>query len=706
MWRHWSGRLRPGVIVSGTIAAAAWLGILAVIGPAVVLDIRLALATPGAVLLVTGAMLLSRRVVGLEATGQRRERRVAELTGASERLARLRDPLEVMARGEALVRSLLDCDEARIVLGRMPAEPAEDAGNVERQSVNLIAADGGRLGRLTVRRSGSRPFTSEDELALGQVSRAVAAALESANLLADATNAKSESELILSTISDGVFVLDRHWCVRYVNNAALGHLQRGREEILGATIWSLFPGLREAEIGERIEFAIRTAQEVDFAASYAPLDAWYEMRCYPFAGGLTVYFRDVTVQRQTEEKLRQSQKLEALGQLTGGIAHDVNNLLTVILGNFEMLAMSAEERNEDGRADEDMAQAGLRAGESASQLMHRLLAFSRSEPVSPQVLDIGEMLKLLEPLLRRSIGEQIALAMNWQPDLWHALVDPTELENAILNLAINARDAMPHGGRLTIEAANVRIDQVYAAVAGLQRTGDFIVLSVADSGVGMSREVLARAFDPFFTTKQPGQGTGLGLSMVYGFARQSDGHGMIDSEPGQGTVVRIYLPRTAGTPPAPVNLPDQQVIGGDEIILLVEDNELVRAHTDAMLLGLGYAVIAAADGPEALLLLQEGLRPCLLLSDVVLPGGMTGRDVADAAARLVPGLRVLFTSGYAGSVLLENGRAPPGVALIRKPFRRAELAARVREQLISPPWAVLRATRVADGGLAGRAGVP
>jgi len=336
-----------------------------------------------------------------------------------------------------------------------------------------------------------------------------------------------------------------------------------------------------------------------------------------------------------------------------------------------------------------MARAGLRAGESASQLMHRLLAFSRRQPLSPQVVEISEMLGSLEPLLRRTIGEQIVLRITWQQALWRALVDPVELENAILNLAINSRDAMPAGGRLTIEAVNVQIDRVYAAVAGLERTGDFIMLSVADSGFGMSRDVIARAFDPFFTTKQPGQGTGLGLSMVYGFAKQSGGHAMIDSEPGNGTIVRLYLPRTTGTAPVPA-LADRSVAGGNETILLVEDNDLVRAHTGAMLMGLGYTVVAAADGPEALLVMQDGLAPDLLLTDVVLPGGMTGRDVADAAARLVPGLRVLFTSGYSGSVLMENGRVTPGVDLIGKPFRRTELAARVRDQLGGQPWASLR----------------
>jgi len=503
--------------------------------------------------------------------------------------------------------------------------------------------------------------------------------------------AKSEVELILSTISDGMFVLDRQGAIRYVNNAALRYLQRTREDLLGASLWQLFPGLRDAEFGERFDFALQSGENVDFSAAYEPLNAFYEMRCYPFDAGLTVYFRDIAAQRETEEKLRQSQKLEALGQLTGGIAHDVNNLLTVILGNFEMLAMSAEERGEDGALDLSLAEAGLRAGESASQLMHRLLAFSRRQPLSPQVIDVATLLSSLEPLLRRTLGEPIALRIGWEDGLWRALVDPAELENAILNLAINARDAMPEGGRMTIEATNVPIDRVYAATAGLERTGDYIMLSVADTGTGMSREVLAKAFDPFFTTKQPGKGTGLGLSMVYGFAKQSGGHVIIDSEAAQGTIVRLYLPRTTDGEAAPDPETDREAARGDETILLVEDNELVRAHTEAMLRGLGYAVLSAADGPAALALLharmlEHGAVPDLLLTDVVLPGGMSGRDLADAAARVVPGLRVLFTSGYPGNVLLENGRMGAGVELVGKPFRRAHLAARIRSQLANPPW--------------------
>ena len=630
-------------------------------------------------LLLAGRALTRRQIERLQDADRRHVQQLAGLATAAELLSRLRDVQEIVARAEAIGRGLLGCERVEVVLGA--------AADERRPGVDLLGADGTRLGRISVVACGDA-LGADHALLLEHFARAVASALEGATLLADTMRAKSELELILSTISDGMFVLDRAWCIRYANAAAARYLQHRREGMLGAPVWTLFPGLREADFGRRLQAAAGQGQDAVFTTFYAPLTAWYDVRAYPFAGGVTVYFRDVTAQRETEEKLRQAQKLEAVGQLTGGIAHDVNNLLTVILGNLELMAMRAEDRL-NGIAEPDdaepgldltLAEAGLRAGESASQLMHRLLAFSRRQPLSPQVVAVGELLQSLQPLLRRTLSEQVALRMRWPAELWHALVDPAELESAILNLAINAQDAMPGGGTLTIEAANVTIDRVYAAAAGVERTGDFIMISASDTGTGMPKEVIARAFDPFFTTKAPGKGTGLGLSMVYGFVRQSGGHVLIDSEPGQGTLVRMYLPRT-GPPEAdggPAGRAD--VAGGHETILLVEDNELVRAHTEAMLRGLGYRVLAAADGAAAARVLESGLRPDLLLTDVILPGGMTGRDVAEMAQRSVPGLRVLFISGYSGNVLLENGRLPPGVDLLGKPFRRSELASRIRAQ--------------------------
>ena len=626
------------------------------------------------------------RIRGLQSAKLGLARQLGQLATAVEQLSRLRYVGEIAAGAEAIGRTLLSCERVAVTLGAPPEAPAGLAP--EQRSLDLLSAGGERLGRMTVTRGDGRALDGEDDFLLEPFAVAVASALERATLLADTMRSKSELELILSTISEGIVVLDRGWCVRYANAAAARIMQCRREDMPGANVWALLPGVRDGDIGGRLQAASGEDRGVAFTGFCAPLNAWLEMRANPFAGGLTLYFRDVTNQLQTEEKLRQVQKLEAVGQLTGGIAHDVNNLLTVILGNLELLAMRAEDRlagvaeaEEDRQLDLTMAEAGVRAGESASQLVHRLLSFSRRQPLAPQVVAVSELLRSLQPLLRGTMSEQVSVRMNWPAGLWHALLDPAELESAILNLSINAQDAMPGGGTLTIEASNIAVNSVYAAAAGLERTGDTIMISVSDTGTGMPREVAARAFDPFFTTKAPGKGTGLGLSMVYGFVRQSGGQVMIDSEPGRGTVVRMYLPRAL--PPEPAARPSARagVTGGSETVLLVEDNDMVRAHTEAMLRGLGYDVVAAPDGPAALHLLAEGRRPALLLTDVILPGGMTGRDVAEAAQGRLPGLRVLFISGYSGDVLMENGRLPPGVDLLAKPFRRSELAARVRAQL-------------------------
>lgn len=671
------------------LAAAVLAGLAALL--IAVLFVGVVPSRPGSgvfavlLLVVSGCLWSAGNTAGIVAAAEQRARRMEQLAGAVGRLMRLRDPAAIVAYGETLARDLLACDQIAITLDDAPLPDAPAGAAQQRQPLRSAAGD--LLGRIAVVRRAGPPFSPADAQLLAELGRAIAGALDTARLLAEVTQARAEVELILGTISDGMIVLDTAWLVRYVNAAALRYLRRPRAGMLGASIWQLFPGLAGSEFAERMQDAVRRRQDADFAAVFPPLDAWFEARCYPFDGGLTVYFRDVTAQRYTEERLRQSQRLEALGQLTGGIAHDVNNLLTVILGNFEMLALGAEERGLDGAADYELAEAGLRAGTNASKLMHRLLAFSRRQPLSPQTVDVSALFGGLEPLLRRSIGETVTLTIGVPDGLWRALADPAELENALINLAINARDAMPSGGQLSIEAANVAIDHVYAAIAGMERIGDFVMIAVADDGGGMTGEVMERAFDPFFTTKEPGKGTGLGLSMVYGFARQSGGHVMIDSEPGQGTIVRLYLPRTAGVAASPQE-PEEadEIRGGNETILLVEDNDLVRAHTAAMLRGLGYAVHTAADGKEALALLREAVQPDLLLTDVVLPGGLSGRQLADAAAALLPGLRVLFTSGYPGSGLLQGGRVRPGVQLISKPFRRSELAATVRAQLAAVPW--------------------
>jgi signal transduction histidine kinase/CheY-like chemotaxis protein len=393
--------------------------------------------------------------------------------------------------------------------------------------------------------------------------------------------------------------------------------------------------------------------------------------------------RDVTAERAaaerlkaTEEALLQSQKMEAVGQLTGGIAHDFNNLLTGIVGSLDLLQI----RLNQGRTENvsRYINAAMTSANRAAALTHRLLAFARRQPLIPEAVDANQLVVSLEDLLRRTIGETIDLAIVAAEDLWPTLCDPNQLESALLNLAINARDAMPHGGKLVITTDNARLDGVGADTPALE-PGDYICIGVADSGIGMSAEVAARAFDPFFTTKPIGQGTGLGLSMIYGFARQSNGHATIDSKIGQGTSVKIYLPRHHGDAATEhgSRLMAAEPAATGETVLVVEDEPVVRGVIVEMLGEQGYRTLEAVDGPSGLNILRNGQRIDLLITDVGLPG-MNGRQLADQARETRPDLKILFITGYAESVAISDGFLQPGMEMITKPFALENLSRRVR----------------------------
>lgn len=387
---------------------------------------------------------------------------------------------------------------------------------------------------------------------------------------------------------------------------------------------------------------------------------------------------DITPRLAVERQLRQSQRLQAVGQLTGGVAHDFNNLLTVILGNADSLAEALQERPRLRQ----LAEMTRAAAQRGAELTRRLLAFARQQALEPRPTDVPALMSGMEALLRRSLGENVEIRFVAAEGAWPALVDAPQLEAAVLNLCLNARDAMPDGGCLTVETANVHLDRDYADWNEEVVPGDYLMVAVSDTGTGMPPEVVARAFEPFFTTKGVGQGSGLGLSMVFGFAKQSHGHVKIYSEPGQGTTVRLYLPRAAageGMPPR--GRPSAGIAGGTERILLVEDDALVRRHVGSQLEALGYRVTAAASGPEALEILQAGRQVDLLFTDVVMPGGMDGRQLAEAVLHLQPGLPVLFTTGYAENAIVHHGRLDPGVHLLNKPYRQQDLAAKLREVL-------------------------
>ncbi|MGB3929240.1 MAG: ATP-binding protein, partial [Sphingobium sp.] len=366
----------------------------------------------------------------------------------------------------------------------------------------------------------------------------------------------------------------------------------------------------------------------------------------------------------------------------GGIAHDFNNLLQIVTGNLDLLERALPPGDRKLRRMVERAAAGA---ERAAVLTQRLLAFSRRQPLAPRAINPDRLVAGMSDLLHRTLGETIAVHTVATPDAWPIEVDVNQMENALLNLAVNARDAMPGGGKLTIEVANSRIEPDSTARGEDVTPGPYVLIAVSDTGEGMDPATLARAIEPFFTTKDVGRGTGLGLSMVYGFIKQSGGHMRVQSEPGAGTSVQLYLPRHQGVVAANEDEADgatDEAAGGRETILLCEDDDNVRAYSVEVLRDLGYHVVPASDGPAALAALEAvdgGVD--LLFTDVVLPGGMTGADLASAARERWPGLRTLFTTGYARDAIVHHGRLDPGVDLLPKPFSYTELAAKVRELL-------------------------
>ena len=384
---------------------------------------------------------------------------------------------------------------------------------------------------------------------------------------------------------------------------------------------------------------------------------------------------------KAEEALRQAQKMEAIGQLTGGVAHDFNNHLAVITGYLEMLERRFSHSDESARR---AARKALDGADRAAKLTHRLLAFSRRQPLAPTVLNVNKLVAGMSELLRRTLGETVALETVLAGGLWNCFADANQLENAILNLAINARHAMPSGGRLTIETANTHLDEGYCRQHAGVTPGQYVMVAVSDTGTGIAKDLLDKVFEPFFTTKSAGEGTGLGLSMVYGFVKQSGGHIKIYSEVEQGTTVKIYLPRLLGGSDDASETAETTatvLYSAAETILVVEDDEDVRAYMVEALQELGYRVLAAGDGAAALRLLDERREVDLLLTDVGMPGGVNGRQLAEAARQRHPGLKVLFTTGYAGNAIVHDGRLDRGVALITKPFTYTALAAKIRQAL-------------------------
>ena len=503
-----------------------------------------------------------------------------------------------------------------------------------------------------------------------------------------------EQATLLDRAKDAIMVRGLDHRIRYWNQAAEAIYGIPRKQAIGKPVEDIVIyddptefAAADAEVFEKGEWSGRFQQTRADGKTITVDGHWTLLRDeggHPV--GVLKIHTNVTERVELEGRLAQSQKLEAIGQLTGGIAHDFNNLLTVIVGNADTLAEELPDRT-DVLPLVDMIRT---AGERGAELTRHLLAFARRQALEPRTVRPDELVDGMRNLLRRTLGENIELAVEHAADVARVSVDPAQFESALLNLCINARDAMPGGGKLMIETDNVILDENYTERRADVVPGDYVRISISDTGTGMSAEDVARAFEPFFTTKARGQGTGLGLSMVYGFVKQSGGHVAIYSELGHGTVITLYL-RQAKDHIEPVTVVEPADIAGrGERILLVEDDDLVRAHAVQLLTGLGYGVVAATNGPEALALLREDIPCDLLFTDVIMPGGLTGPKLAEAAHVLRPGLPVLYTSGYTENAIIHHGRVDPGINLLHKPYRKPELAAKLR--------AVLDEKRSKDGG--------
>ncbi|HEV2594496.1 MAG TPA: CHASE3 domain-containing protein [Sphingomicrobium sp.] len=508
------------------------------------------------------------------------------------------------------------------------------------------------------------------------------------NRTEDLQRARDLLDAVVENLPDMVFVKDVSDRFRYVlvNGAGERLLGHKRSDILGKTDHELLPKDQAEQFLIDSKEAVASGKARVFPErpmTNGDGTRTVESRKVPIANGdgskplVLGIVRDVTEQRSLETQVREMQRLESVGQLTGGIAHDFNNLLAVIMGSIELVCEMLPQTSESA----EIANEALEATQRGAELVRRLLAFARKQHLEPTSVDLNDRLPGIVPLLQRTIGERIALRVNPAEQLWHARIDATQVDDALVNLAINSRDAMPGGGTLTIETANVVLDDDYAAHHVEVTPGEYVMLAVSDTGTGMPPEVAIRAFEPFFTTKAEGQGTGLGLSQVFGWVKQSGGHIKIYSEVEHGTTIKLYLPRAREKELTEHAQPSEEAHGrGNETILLVEDNPNVRRTAVRQLTDLGYLTVDAHDGQSALEKVRSGLQFDLLLTDVVMPGGMNGYELADEVEKLRPGTKVLFTSGYT-ELAANELRAVRKGPLISKPYAKRDLGRALRSAL-------------------------
>jgi PAS domain S-box-containing protein len=494
---------------------------------------------------------------------------------------------------------------------------------------------------------------------------------------------------VVETAVDGVILIDSRGRILMFNPACERLFQYRAAEVMHENVKLLMPPSYSVEHDSYIRNFLETGNRKIIGIGREVVGRRKDGSTFPMdlsvgeakQDGEAIFvgiIHDLTERKRTEEQLVQAQKMETVGQLSGGIAHDFNNLLTVIVGNAELLSENLKPRQDLKQLADDIG----RAGDRGAELTQRLLAFGRRQILVPVEIECNALLDSMHKLLRRTLREDIEIKTDFDPGIPAAFADPAQLESAVLNIALNAQDAMPTGGRLTISTATASLDDHYKSLHPEVLAGEYVLVAITDDGEGMPKEVIERVFEPFFTTKEVGKGSGLGLSMVYGFVKQSNGHVSIYSEPGLGTTIRIYLPQgsTKGMRPLVQGPADSEPLPeGVETVMVVEDDPFVRSYAVMRLESLGYKVIAAVDGADALQKLRADVQVDILFTDIVMPGGINGWELADLARGLRPGLPVLLTSGYALETLAKHGRLRAGAVVLTKPYRKADLARRLRE---------------------------
>lgn len=505
------------------------------------------------------------------------------------------------------------------------------------------------------------------------------------------TEASKASKLtaLLDSAVDGIIAIRQDGTIETVNAAATRLFQYSVDEFIGRNIKFLMPQPYRGEHDNYLRTYRRTGERKIIGIGREVVGRRKDGSNFPMHVSVgefevdgeifyTGIVHDLTARKSAEQALQQALKMEAIGQLTGGVAHDFNNLLTVIMGNLELLELRLTDE-----AQRELVSEAQEAADMGARLTNRLLAFARRSQLEPRPADLNAMVLNLTDMLQRTLGGAVSLNSALSTELWPILVDPAQLENAIINLAINSRDAMPGGGKLLLETGNVTFDEHDVGMETVPLPGDYVRLSITDTGEGMSEEIRKRAFEPFFTTKETGKGTGLGLSMVYGFTKQSGGYAAVYSEPGKGTTINLYLPRHTedGDMISGVNDTDHMPSGKGELILAVEDDDRVRRLTITRLRALGYRVLEAMDGAAALELLESETAIDLVFTDLVMPGGISGYDLAEQVRQRWPDIRVLLTSGYAEEVINSEKLMAENLQLLRKPYRQSDLARSVRQAI-------------------------